>query len=122
VLAVHEIEAAVAEANGAAAQLMRLPLTSGRNGARTKRDFSDGAVRAAGKPAIKAGEDQSEPAPLVRCQAVRRPARSADRHGVPQKTRGLYARKKAAVERLTTAAGRAVSAPPMSATGSALYL
>jgi hypothetical protein len=30
VLAVHEIEAAVAEANDAAAQLVRLPLTSGR--------------------------------------------------------------------------------------------
>jgi hypothetical protein len=35
----------------------------------------------------------------VRCQAVRHPPRSADRHGAPQKTRRFDARGEAAVER-----------------------
>jgi len=55
---VHEVAAAAAEANGAAAQFVGLPSTSRRNGVGSEQNFGDLAVRAAFKPAVEAAEPE----------------------------------------------------------------
>jgi hypothetical protein len=82
--AVHEVAAAAAQTNGAAAQFVGLPSTSRRNGVGPEQNFGDLAVRAAFKPAVEAAEHQSEPAALLRGQGVRRPIGGAARQGGEQ--------------------------------------
>ena len=119
VRAVHEVAAAAAETNGAAAQFVGLPSTSRRNGAWTEQDFGDLAVRAAFKPAVEAAEHQSEPAALLRGQGVRRARRGAARQGVEQAACASARAGKLSSSGMTTATRRAVSMPPPSAIGSA---
>jgi hypothetical protein len=84
VRAVHEVAAAAAQTNGAAAQLVGLPSTSRRNGVGPEQNFGDLAVRAAFKPAVEAAEHLPS---RRRCCAVRafgvragvRPVRASNR-------------------------------------------
>jgi hypothetical protein len=110
VRAVHEVAAAAAQTNGAAAQPTDLPSTSPEcSGARTE------LWRSGGTSSVQASRRgrgaPSEPAALLRGQGIQRPSGSAARQGFEQAACRFSAHGEAVVERdfLAKRSGRSAS-------------
>jgi hypothetical protein len=99
VRAVHEIAAAAAETNGAAAQFVALPSTSAGMELRPNRTLAIWRYEQRSSQPPRPRSTKSEPAALLHCQGVRRRGGGAARQGVEQAACRFSAHGEAVVQR-----------------------
>src|SRR5215831_214302 len=95
----HQREAGARQPNGAVAQLVGLPGSTGRNACASEQALRNDAIALAREAAVECTEREAEPRSALPCQPVRRAAVWSPNDDAPQPQRCSGARGKIRVER-----------------------